>query len=160
MTDKKVVKFTLEARNRYVEDWELEEWCKVASPFLLAYASLKGVTGLRKQDMLTIKRSDISATELTSVNIKTGKKIRFPLYDQNGQATTVKLAIDDVQDYYRSIRNPRVPVISQFLFHNRKVVATGTLRKPPALASIPYGSATWTKLLLGRTSRSDSPITI
>jgi len=47
MTAKKVVKFTLEARDRYVEDWELEEWCKVASPFVLAYASLKGVTGLR-----------------------------------------------------------------------------------------------------------------
>lgn len=119
MTDKKVVKFSLDARERYVEDWELEEWCKAVSPFLLAYAGLKGVTGLRKQDMLTIKKSDITETELISRNIKTGKQIRFPLYIE-GEPTTVKVALDDVQDYYRSIRNPRVPQMSQFLFHTKK----------------------------------------
>jgi integrase len=121
MTNKKVVKFSLKGRDRYVEDWELEEWCRVASPFLLAYAGLKGVTGLRKQDMLTIRLKDISETELTSVNLKTGKTIRFPLYDTNGEPTTVKLALDDVQDYYRSQRkHKRAVVMSQYLFHNRK----------------------------------------
>ena len=119
MTDKKVVKFSLNARERYVKDWELEEWCKTASPFLLAYAGLKGVTGLRKQDLLTIKKSDITNTELFSKNLKTGKQIRFPLYIEE-EATTVKLALDDVQDYYRSIRNPRIPQMSPFLFHTRK----------------------------------------
>jgi len=79
--------------------------------------------------MLTIKRSDISDTELTSINIKTGKKIRFPFYDTTGQPTRVKLAIDDVQDFYRSIRNPHVPVISQFLFHNRKGVCYWNVEK-------------------------------
>lgn len=121
MTEKKVVKFALPARERYVEDWELEEWCKVAPPFLLAYASLKGVTGLRKQDMLTIKLSDISDTELTSVNLKTGKKIRFPLYDTNGQPSTVQFAIEDVLDYYRGLRaGKRTTALSQYLFHNRR----------------------------------------
>jgi integrase len=116
---KNIEKFTLPARDRYVEDWELEEWCKTAPPFLLAYVALKGTTGLRKQDMLTIKKSDISDTELTSKNIKTGKRIRFPLYTE-GKPTTVKVALDLVHDYYRSIRNPRVPQMSQFLFHNKK----------------------------------------
>lgn len=120
MTDKKVVKFSLEARDRYVEDWELEEWCKVASPFLLAYVGLKGVTGLRKQDLLTIRLNDISETELVSTNLKTGKKIRFPLY-VDGMPTSVKVALDDVQDYYRSQREGRRTVpMSPFLFHNRK----------------------------------------
>jgi hypothetical protein len=52
MTNKKVTKFELKGRSRYVEDWELDEWARVAPPFLLAYASLKGATGLRKQDLL------------------------------------------------------------------------------------------------------------
>lgn len=101
-----------------MEDWELEEWCKVASPFLLAYATLKGVTGMRNQDMLTIRLKDISETELT---IKTGKTIRFPLYDADGEPTTVQLALEDVRDYYRSQRkHKRAVVMSQYLFHNRK----------------------------------------
>jgi len=119
MTDKKVVKFSLEGRSRYVEDWELEEWCKVASPFLLAYASLKGVTGLRKQDMLTIRLRDITDTELTTTNLKTGKTIRFPMWI-DGEPTSAQLALNDVQEYYRSIQHPRIPVLSPFLFHNRK----------------------------------------
>tara|TARA_R110001599_G_C12267100_1_gene660955 strand:- start:161 stop:1162 length:1002 start_codon:yes stop_codon:yes gene_type:complete len=120
MTGKKVSKFSLEGRDRYVQDWELEEWCRTAPPFLLAYISLKGVTGLRKQDMLTIRLSDISETELTSTNIKTGKKIRFPLYTDDGPST-VKLALDLVLDYYRSQRkHKRAVVLSQYLFHNRK----------------------------------------
>jgi integrase len=115
---KNIEKFTIPGRERYVKDWELEEWCKTASPMLLVYAALKGTTGLRKQDMLTIKKSDISDTELVSVNIKTGKRIRFPLYIE-GEPTTVKAALDDVRDYYRSISNKRIPQMSQYLFHNK-----------------------------------------
>jgi integrase len=121
MTDKKVVKFSLKARDRYVQDWELEEWCKVAPPFLLAYVGLKGTTGLRKQDLLTIRLSDISEIELVSTNIKTGKKIRFPLLDVDGEPTSVRLALDDVQDYYRTQRaKKRAVPLTHFLFHNRK----------------------------------------
>lgn len=120
MTDKKVVKFSLDSRDRYVEDWELEEWCKTAPPFLLAYVGLKGVTGLRKQDMLTIRLVDIGETELTSNNIKTGKKIRFPLYI-DGEPTTVKVALDLVLDYYRSQRaKKRAVPLTHHLFHNRR----------------------------------------
>ena len=75
MTNKKVVKYSLPGRDRYVEDWELQEWAKVANPFLVVYVVLKGVTGLRQQDLLTIKKQDINDTELTSVNLKTGKKL-------------------------------------------------------------------------------------
>jgi integrase len=126
MTNKKVVKFPLPGRDRYVEDWELQEWAKVANKFLIAYVVLKGVTGLRQQDMLTIKKKDISDTELVSVNIKTGKKLRFPLYIE-GAPTTVKLALDAVTAHYHEelVRKSKgnyllPPVVSPWLFRTRK----------------------------------------
>ena len=57
------------------------------------------MTGLRKQDMLAIRLEHLSEIELTSVNLKTGKTIRFPLYGTDGEPKSVKLALDDVQDY-------------------------------------------------------------
>jgi integrase len=116
MTNKKVVKFSLPGRDRYVEDWELQEWASVANPFLVTYVVLKGVTGLRQQDLLTIKKKDITDTELVSVNLKTGKKLRFPLYI-DGKSTTVKLALDAVTEYYRK-KHPFL--LSPWLFHTRK----------------------------------------
>ena len=130
MTGKKVTKFSLKAGDRYVEDWELNAWATVANPFLVVYAQLKGATGLRQQDMLTLKRTDISDTEMVSVNIKTGKKLRFPLYDAQGEPTTVKTALDVVDAYYRSqidkklkSRHPQAlpPVVrSPWVFYTRK----------------------------------------
>ena len=125
MTNKKVQKFSLEARDRYVEDWELEEWAKVANPFLVVYARLKGATGLRQQDLLTLRRADISDTHLTSKNLKTGKKLRFPLYDEDGNPTSVRLALDAVETYYESQRKKigkrlLPPVVSPWVFHTRK----------------------------------------
>jgi len=119
MTDKKVVRFPTKGRDRYVEDWELKEWAKTANPFLVAYVVLKGTTGLRQQDLLTIKRKDISETELVSVNLKTGKKLRFPLRFADGEPTSVRLAIDLVQQYYTE-RRGKVPMVSPYLFYNRK----------------------------------------
>jgi integrase len=130
MTGKQVTKYSLDSRDRYVEDWELQEWAKVANPFLIAYAQLKGVTGLRQQDMLTLARKNITEPELISVNIKTGKKLRFPLYTKDGKPSSVKLALDDVEAYYRSqlqkkinSRHPQAlpPVVnSPWVFYTRK----------------------------------------
>lgn len=130
MTGKQVTKFSLTGRDRYVEDWELDEWAKVANPFLVVYAKLKGVTGLRQQDLLTLERKNITDTHLVSVNIKTGKKLRFPLYNQEGEPTTVRIALDEVDAYYRSqltkklrSRHPQAlpPVVSApWVFYTRK----------------------------------------
>lgn len=119
MTAKKVVKFPSPGRDRYVEDWELREWAKTANPFLVAYVVLKGTTGLRQQDLLTIKRKDISEDELVSVNLKTGKKLRFPLRLADGEPSSVQLAINVVQRYYAESRG-KVPMVSPYLFYNRK----------------------------------------
>lgn len=120
MTNKKVEKYSLPGRDRYVEDWELQAWAKVANPFLVVYIVLKGVTGLRQQDMLTIRKQDISDTHLTSINIKTNKKQRFPLYDLDGNPTTVRKALDIVKQYYASNNKKQaVSVISPWLFHTR-----------------------------------------
>ena len=49
-------------------------------------------------------RDNISDTELASVNIKTGKKLRFPLLDSMGEPTTVKAALDIVKGFYSTSR--------------------------------------------------------
>ncbi|MEQ8801113.1 MAG: hypothetical protein RLP45_03665, partial [Haliea sp.] len=121
MLGKKVTKFSLKARERYVEDWELAAWASVANPFLVAYVSLKGATGLRQQDLLTLERKHISETELVSVNLKTGKQLRFPLYDAEGDPTSVKRALETVDAYYRTKNKSRArPVLnSRWIFMTR-----------------------------------------
>jgi hypothetical protein len=47
------------ARDRYVEDWEVEEWRKVATPVQWAFTVLVLLTGARKADLLRIRRSDV-----------------------------------------------------------------------------------------------------
>jgi len=121
MTHKKVVKFSLPGRDRYVEDWELQEWAKVANPFLVVYIVLKGVTGLRQQDLLSLRRQDITESHLTTVNLKTNKKLRFPLNDSDGQPTTLRRALDIVEQYYAELNDKRsVPIVSPWVFYNRQ----------------------------------------
>lgn len=68
-------------RDRYVEDWELAEWRKVASPVQWAFTVLVMLTGARKADLLRIKRSDVdlAARVLTVTASKTGKEQRFEI---------------------------------------------------------------------------------
>ena len=121
MLGKKVTKFVLEGRERYVEDWELDAWASVANPFLVVYVQLKGATGLRQQDLLTLERKHISETELASINLKTGKALRFPLYDAAGEPTSVKRALDAIDAYYRTKNKSRArPVLnSRWIFTTR-----------------------------------------
>ena len=107
MTNKKVVKFSLEARDRYVEDWELIEFLSVAGAFLNAYLNLKGLTGLDKADMLSIPTKGIGSDMLTvpgrKKNKSKTKKRRqvhrdryFPYVDREGHSTGIKEAIDAI----------------------------------------------------------------
>jgi len=75
----KVRKFSTPPRTRYIEDWELNEALKVASPFLTGYIHLKLLTGMRRGDMLSIKLSDLKEDGLHVTPRKTqgttGEKI-------------------------------------------------------------------------------------
>lgn len=107
MTNKKVVKFSLEARDRYVEDWELAEFLSVAGPFLNAYLNLKGLTGLDQGDLLSIPMKGAGTDKLTVPGRKKNKsktkqrrKVHrdryFPYADNNGNSTGIKEAIDAI----------------------------------------------------------------
>lgn len=69
------------ARDRYVEDWELEEWRKVASPVQWAFTVLVMLTGARKSDLLRIRRADVdlAGRVLTIAASKTSKDQRFEI---------------------------------------------------------------------------------
>jgi integrase len=100
MTGKKVTKYSLPSRDRYVEDWELEQFFSIAPPLILAYLSLKGLTGLDKGDLLSIKVSCIGEDGITvearkkTRNKRNGRKRTFPFVFGDGSTTGIKEALD------------------------------------------------------------------
>lgn len=90
MTSKQVKKFSLQSRDRYVEDWELKEALKVATPLIKAYLNLKGLLGLRLGDMLSIRLADIKDDGLHVTPRKTakstGRRKVYPLTAELEQA--------------------------------------------------------------------------
>jgi len=67
---KGVEKHKIKPRDRYVEDWELDEFLSVASPFLKAYVEFKLLTGLRQGDILALP---LNALRDDGIAVKTGK---------------------------------------------------------------------------------------
>ena len=59
----KVIKLSTPGRDRYIEDWELIEALRVASPLLRAYIGLKLLTALRRGDLLRLRLSDVRREE-------------------------------------------------------------------------------------------------
>ena len=68
-----VRKNSLPRRERYIEDWELDEALKVASPMLSAYIVLKLLTGLRRGDLLRLCMRDLQDEGIHVKTSKTGK---------------------------------------------------------------------------------------
>lgn len=68
-------KYVIKPRDRYLEDWEIEEALTVAPKFITAYVPIKRQTGLRKGDMLSIKLSDLKEDGIHVTQNKTGKRI-------------------------------------------------------------------------------------
>lgn len=98
-------------RTRYVTDDELAQALTVASDFLLNYIHLKGLTGLRKGDLLSIKLADITADGIAITPRKTesttGRKKIIP----------VTPAIDAA---IKAILSARGKVAGMYLFATRK----------------------------------------
>jgi integrase len=65
-----VRKNKIKRRERYIENWELEEALKIASPMLRAYIVLKLLTGLRRGDLLRLEVSQLTGE---GISVKTGK---------------------------------------------------------------------------------------
>lgn len=65
------------ARDRYVTDEEIENFKKEAPQWLKDYVDLKLLLGLRKQDMLKIRREDIRGHVFAVTVSKTGKRLQI-----------------------------------------------------------------------------------
>lgn len=106
----KVRKFSTPPRTRYVEDWEIQEVLKVASPFLQTYIHLKLLTGLRRGDLLSIKISDIKDDGLHVHPRKsrntTGKKLIIEL-------------TPELSEILNGIKGNAKKITSIWLFHTR-----------------------------------------
>lgn len=89
----KVTKISRPPRKRYVEDWELVEALKVASPFIEAYICLKLLTGLRRGDLLSIRLVDLQENGIHVSPRKTqgttGKKVIYEWNEELTQAVDI-----------------------------------------------------------------------
>jgi integrase len=107
----KVSKFSTPPRKRYVEDWEVQEVFKVASPFLRSYIQLKLLIGLRRGDLLSLKVSDLKEDGIHVTPRKTagtsGKKMIIEWTEE------LHIAIDQVIDL-------RKKVLSVWVFHTNQ----------------------------------------
>lgn len=105
-------------RDRYAEDWEVEEFLKGALPLLELYIPIKLMTGLSKADILRIKLSDIREDGLHAKRNKTFERTRqtkvYPLTYVDGTPNELAAAIEDVKTKQRTKK-----VASLFLFCTR-----------------------------------------
>lgn len=86
-----VRKFSIKRRERYVEDWELEESMKVASPILRAYVVLKLLVGLRRADLLRLREEQLHEDGIRVGTSKTGANLIISWTDE--LRTAVDLAL-------------------------------------------------------------------
>ncbi len=93
-----VKKNKIRPRQRYVEDWEIDEALKVAHPTLLAYIPLKQMVGLRCSDMLRLKCDDALEDGLYIDTGKTGAKLLITWTDELRAAVKFALSVRPVDD--------------------------------------------------------------
>lgn len=77
-----VRKNSIPRRDRYVEDWEIEEALIVANPMLRAYIVLKLLTALRRSDLLQLRTVDLGEKGISVMTSKTGKKLIIEWTDE------------------------------------------------------------------------------
>jgi integrase len=71
---KGVEKHKIKARDRYVEDWELEALLSVAPTFIRAYVEFKLLTGLRQGDILALPLNALRDDGIAVKTRKTGRR--------------------------------------------------------------------------------------
>jgi integrase len=70
------------ARSRYVTDAELSDAMQHAQSMLQAYIAIKLLTGLRRKDLLTLRRTDITDDGIRVTTSKTGRAVVFEWSDE------------------------------------------------------------------------------
>lgn len=106
-----VLKFGVESRNRYVEDWELSEFLKVASDLVIAYLQIKMLTGLRKGDILGLGLADLKEDGIHVTPSKTVKA--------SGKRLVIAWT-DELQAAVATARQIRGTVTGPWLFCTRR----------------------------------------
>jgi integrase len=96
-----VRKKTTPRRERYIEDWELDEAVTVASPMLRSYIVLKLLTGLRRGDLLRLRTDNLLADGIHVHTSKTGKRLIIRWTEELREAVESALSVrpDDVSDW-------------------------------------------------------------
>lgn len=83
---KGVEKHKIKPRDRYVEDWELDEFLTVATPFIKAYVDFKMITGLRQGDILALPLNALREEGIAVKTRKTGRRGNIPWVPELRQA--------------------------------------------------------------------------
>jgi integrase len=107
----KVRKFSTPPRKRYVEDWEIVEALKIASPFITAYIRLKLLTGLRRGDLLSLKVSDLQDDGIHITPRKTAHS--------TGKSIVIEWSIE-LKSAIDQAMKIRKKILSLWLFHTNK----------------------------------------
>jgi integrase len=97
-------------RDRYVEDWEINAFQTVVSPFLQAYVELKILTGLSKSDLLSLTLDDLQ-----------GDGIHYQRKKTTGRGAKRKIILwtVDLVDAVTNVKNLHRPIQSNHLFCTR-----------------------------------------
>ena len=93
-----VKKNKLQPRQRYVEDWEIDELLTVAHPTVAAYVRLKQLVGLRCTDMLKLRRTDMLEEGLYSGTGKTKKELLITWTDELHEAVAFAESVRPIED--------------------------------------------------------------
>lgn len=118
MTGKKVVKFSIAPRDRYVEDWELGEAMQVAPPLVRLYVPIKLLTGLRKGEILSIRLADLREDGIHVQRTKGGRPAIYEWGDRVDESGAI--IPGDLRQAVELVKAARKKVTGLHLFCNRK----------------------------------------
>lgn len=88
-----VRKNKIKRRERYVQDWELEESLAVANPMIRTYIVLKLLTGLRRGDLLRLEEHQLGTDGIFVKTGKTGVALTIEWTDELREAVAACLAV-------------------------------------------------------------------
>jgi integrase len=99
------------SRDRYVDEEEIADFLEICNPKVRGYVELKLATGLAKQDLLTIKLSDIKEDGIHAARKKTKGKPKIYEWDDEGVLRSI---VDDIRKAHLG------GIGSVYLFHTRE----------------------------------------